>query len=377
MRVCFGAIAALVALACAAPSLRAQDLTPRAYVITPVHCDAVIAHLHLQPRRAALRRHHTDHRCHRQLQRSRHQPLPHAELLRTLRQPLRLPALWCRHIQGCSAGQANLDLPLGFARRVLPLLGQLAGGTRPCPVQEFTRWKQKTLLGVSLRVIAPTGQYDGTKLVNWGINRWAFKPELGYSRRLGKWLLDGYGGVWLYTTNSAAFAGPFPKPQTQGPIGSLEGHLSYDFGRRSWVSLDGNFWWGGITSLSGVTNLASKQVGSRLGGTGSLRLSPTIPSKSVTAAAPTSASAATTRMSPSPGNIPGPAARSSRIPGQTGWCGEALRRGRLPAIGDRPTGKLSVCLRARAVRGHDHVCPAGCRSDLRGWKTARVPGSWA
>jgi len=85
------------------------------------------------------------------------------------------------------------------------------------PVQEFARWKQKTLLGVSLRVIAPTGQYSGTKLINWGINRWAFKPELGYSRRLGNWLLDGYGGVWLYTENSAAFAGPVPQPQTRSP----------------------------------------------------------------------------------------------------------------------------------------------------------------
>jgi Putative MetA-pathway of phenol degradation len=94
------------------------------------------------------------------------------------------------------------------------------------PPQEFAHWKQKTLLGVSLKVIAPTGQYDGTKLINWVINRWAFKPELGYSRRLGNWLLDGYGGAWLYTTNSTAFAGPAPGPKTQEPIGSLEATLA-------------------------------------------------------------------------------------------------------------------------------------------------------
>jgi Putative MetA-pathway of phenol degradation len=33
----------------------------------------------------------------------------------------------------------------------------------------------------SPQMVAPTGQYSGTKLVNWGSNRWAFKPELGYS----------------------------------------------------------------------------------------------------------------------------------------------------------------------------------------------------
>jgi len=43
--------------------------------------------------------------------------------------------------------------------------------------QEFANWKQKTLLGASLTVIAPTGQYNPMHLVNWGIHRWAIKPE--------------------------------------------------------------------------------------------------------------------------------------------------------------------------------------------------------
>ena len=66
-------------------------------------------------------------------------------------------------------------------------------------MQDFAKWKQKRLLGASLIVIAPTGQYDPMHLINWGINRWAFKAELGYSQRWGHWVLDGYGGVWFYT----------------------------------------------------------------------------------------------------------------------------------------------------------------------------------
>ncbi len=136
------------------------------------------------------------------------------------------------------------------------------------PPKEFVKWKQKTLLGASLKVIAPTGQYNSTKLVNWGINRWAFKPEFGYSERWGKWILDGYAGVWFYTTNNAFFSMPSPKPQTEAPIGSFEGHLSYDFTKgRLWASLDGNFWFGGVTTLNGIRNLESKQTGSRIGGT--------------------------------------------------------------------------------------------------------------
>jgi hypothetical protein len=133
---------------------------------------------------------------------------------------------------------------------------------------QFVKWKQKTLLGVSLIVVAPTGQYDPTHLINWGINRWAFKPELGYSRRWGNWVLDAYGGAWFYTTNSAFYSVPNPQPQTENPIGSFEGHLSYDFNTlHCWASLDGNFWFGGATTLNRIPNLATRQTSSRIGGT--------------------------------------------------------------------------------------------------------------
>ena len=147
----------------------------------------------------------------------------------------------------------------------------LRGGPAMTP-QVFSKWTQKTLIGVSLKIIAPTGQYEPTKLVNWGINRWAFKPELGYSKRWNHWVLDGYGGAWFYTTNPASFALPTPQPQTEAPIGSLEGHLSYDFKPRYWISVDGNFWFGGVTTLNGIENLQTRQTGSRIGGTGSIPL---------------------------------------------------------------------------------------------------------
>jgi hypothetical protein len=154
-----------------------------------------------------------------------------------------------------------LDLSLRFSVNLI-------GGPAMLP-DEFVKWKQKTLLGVSIKVVAPTGQYNGARLVNWGINRWAFKPEVGYSRRWGNWVLDGYGGVWFFTTNNAFFNTPIPSPQTEAPVGSIEGHLSRQLGSnpRCWASLDGNFWFGGTTTLNGITRPESRQTSSRLGGT--------------------------------------------------------------------------------------------------------------
>jgi hypothetical protein len=65
--------------------------------------------------------------------------------------------------------------------------------------------RQKLIIGASLTVSTPTGQYDPALLVNIGNNRWAFKPELGLSRRWNKWFLDTYVAVWFFTPNNDFF----------------------------------------------------------------------------------------------------------------------------------------------------------------------------
>jgi hypothetical protein len=78
--------------------------------------------------------------------------------------------------------------------------------------------------------------------------------------------------VWFYTKNPQAYSPPVPKPQSEEPIGSFEGHLSYDVKPRLWFSLDGNYWFGGVTSLSGIANPITRQTSSRIGITASFPL---------------------------------------------------------------------------------------------------------
>jgi len=80
-------------------------------------------------------------------------------------------------------------------------------------------------------------------------------------------VLDAYAGVRFYTTNPQYTAFPHPLPQTQNPIGSFEGHLSYDVKPRLWFSLDGNFWFGGLATVGTITNPETRQTSSRIGGT--------------------------------------------------------------------------------------------------------------
>ena len=151
----------------------------------------------------------------------------------------------------------------------------LMGGPAMNPPQ-FSKWKQKRLLGASILVQLPTGQYDPRLLINIGNNRWAVRPELGYSERHGNWLVDVYGGVWFFTKNPEFFSRnsfvPGTQTKTQEPIEVVEGHLSYDFKPRLWISLDANFWYGGRSSINGVENRATLQKNSRIGATASIPL---------------------------------------------------------------------------------------------------------
>jgi len=273
MRVIFKLALAIVLAACPLTALHAQDLAPRAYVITAVHSNAInitwsffdggvnfngtipVTNATGTYYVSIINYYHSMSFFGRSANIS--VLLPYA----------------VGNFQGDLAGQFRSLYRSGLADSSLRFSVNLMGGPAMQP-KEFAKWKQKRLLGVSLRVVAPTGQYSSTKLINWGANRWAFKPEIGYSERRGHWLFDGYAGGWFYTTNQSYFTGGAAvQPQSESPILSLEGHLGYDIKPRFWLSLDGNFWWGGITSLSGIQNLATKQVGSRIGGTVSIPLS--------------------------------------------------------------------------------------------------------
>jgi hypothetical protein len=163
----------------------------------------------------------------------------------------------------------------GLFDSVVRVSVNLVGGPA-MSLPEMRQWRQKLLLGASLKVVAPTGQYDPTKLINLGANRWAFKPELGVSRAWGHWELDAYASVWFFTRNPDFFERnefvPGEQSQTQAPIAAVEAHLSYDFRPRLWVSMDANFWNGGKTSVNGVENPATLQRNSRVGISSSIPL---------------------------------------------------------------------------------------------------------
>jgi hypothetical protein len=127
----------------------------------------------------------------------------------------------------------------------------------------FVRHRHRTLFGVSLSGVIPFGQYDQTKLINLGTNRWAFRPEAGLSHRINRWTLELYGGVWLFTTNDSFYRGA---RREQAPIGEVQFHVEYLLRPRLSATFNSNFYRGGRTTVNGDQNFDLQQ-NSRLGGT--------------------------------------------------------------------------------------------------------------
>jgi hypothetical protein len=73
----------------------------------------------------------------------------------------------------------------------------LKGGKALAP-KEFAARKPEALIGASVLVVVPTGQYDPQRLVNPGTNRWAFKPEIGISKPINRWTFEAMGGAWFF-----------------------------------------------------------------------------------------------------------------------------------------------------------------------------------
>lgn len=145
----------------------------------------------------------------------------------------------------------------------------LYGGKAMSP-QEFAAYRPRTLIGTTLVITGPTGQYDPSRLINIGTNRWSFKQEVGFVQVMGRWAVDAYAGVTFFTDNTE-FLGD--KTRDQDPILSTQAHLRYLINRSVWAAFDANFWRGGQTTVDGVTN-DDEQSNSRVGATVSIRLSP-------------------------------------------------------------------------------------------------------
>lgn len=122
-------------------------------------------------------------------------------------------------------------------------------GAPALSLEEFAGYQQDVILGASVQVSAPVGQYDDEKLVNLGNNRWFVKPDIGVSKAWGPLVLELSTGVTFFTENDDFFGG---RSLEQDPLSSTQVHVTYSIGRGVWGALSATWDYGGRTSIDGV-----------------------------------------------------------------------------------------------------------------------------
>lgn len=154
----------------------------------------------------------------------------------------------CASGSGAFAGELKERNICGFADPKFKLTIN-AYGAPAYSLKEYAGYKQDIILGTSLQITPPAGQYNSSKLLNIGTNRWSFKPEIGVSKTLGPITMELIGSATLYSDNT-----DFLEDNTLeiDPIYSIRGHIIYHLKPDIWCSLDGTYYWGGQTAINDV-----------------------------------------------------------------------------------------------------------------------------
>jgi len=161
------------------------------------------------------------------------------------------------NISGSAAGAGDSSYTVSMLLKGGPALS----------VAQFDDYQRTTTVGMSVSVTAPTGRYDGNKILNLGSDRWSFKPEVALSQPFGpdqKWQLEAYANAYFYTDNTSYHGREILR---QEPLAGVEGHISYSLNDSIWVSLDTRYAFRGTTFVGGVDQNNAQQnvlVGSEM-----------------------------------------------------------------------------------------------------------------
>ncbi|MBO9716512.1 MAG: hypothetical protein J7507_06805 [Pseudoxanthomonas sp.] len=153
----------------------------------------------------------------------------------------------------------------GFGRPVMRLSMNFHGAPA-LSMAEFRDWEQDLIIGASLQVAPPLGQYDEDRIVNITANRWSFKPELGLSKAAGPWIGELKLAATVYTDNDEFYGGA---TRSQEPVYALQGNLIRSLASGAWWSFDATWFAGGRSQVDGRYNRDLQQNG-RIGASLSL-----------------------------------------------------------------------------------------------------------
>ena len=141
-----------------------------------------------------------------------------------------------RDVRGLADPRLGLDL--------------LLSGAPALDAAEFRGYQQKLVIGLRFDLVTPFGQYDSARLINLGSNRWSFHSEIGASKAIGKWTLEGAAGAWFYMDNDDFFGG---MTLSQDPFLVIKANVIRSVRPGFWWAVGMGYGQGGQTAVDGIS----------------------------------------------------------------------------------------------------------------------------
>jgi hypothetical protein len=257
-----GAVLAVIALLIVAAQAHAGEIEPRAYVNTPVGVNFLIAGYSYSDGDLSTTASSPIKDAHLKIH---YGILGYARALDVWGKSGKIDVIVpYSHLSGTAmvADQQRERIVSGFTDPRLRFSVNLYGAPA-LSLPEFANYQQDLIIGASIQVSAPLGQYDEDKLVNLGNNRWFVKPDFGISKAWGALVLELSGGVFFFSNNDDYFGG---KKLEQDPVCTTQIHVTYNMSRGIWAALSFTNDYGGRTTVDGVRN-DDVQNNSRVGAT--------------------------------------------------------------------------------------------------------------
>jgi hypothetical protein len=161
------------------------------------------------------------------------------------------------HISGevTAAGKSFNQSANGFGDPMLEFNINVLGPRAQKNIPDALRYEPGFSVDLLADLAVPIGEYDSDQPLNLGQNRWYGRLGLPIIWQLGPWVpgrrttLEFLPAVWLFGDNDD-YVGQTMKTD---PLFQLDAHLTRDFTEHLWGALDAAWYYGGETSINGVS----------------------------------------------------------------------------------------------------------------------------
>jgi len=142
----------------------------------------------------------------------------------------------------------------GFGDPTLEFDVNLVGPPAQKNLVDLLRYEPKFSLDVIVDLAIPIGEYDSSRPLNLGQNRWYGRVGFPIVWQLGPWVpgrrttLELLPALWWFGPNDD-YVGQTMKTD---PLFQVDMHVTRDFTEHFWASLDGAWYTGGAATLNGV-----------------------------------------------------------------------------------------------------------------------------